>query len=120
MSFNFCGECGLPSLGGGATCWSCGISPPGAFPWSEPGCVDAGARASKQKTTITNTSTDEKEVKEPPIGCDPYAGTGLQVAVANNLALSTGATWIFPDDGKPDVQYTFGLNNGYMHCFVLY
>lgn len=69
----------------------------------------AGARGTKQKTTITDTTNDTKVVKEPPIGWDPYAGTGLQLAVANNLALSAGATWIFPDEGKPDVQYTFGF-----------
>ena len=69
----------------------------------------AGARGTKQKTTITDTNTDEKEVKDPPIGWDPYAGTGLQVALGQKLALSAGATWIFPDSGKPDVQYTFGF-----------
>jgi hypothetical protein len=69
----------------------------------------AGGRATKQKTTITNTATNEKEVKEPPLNWDPYAGTGLQIALAQNFALSTGATWIFVDDGPADVQYTFGM-----------
>lgn len=69
----------------------------------------AGARATKQKTTITDTVTDEKEVKDPPISWDPYAGTGLQLALASNFALNAGATWIFPDSGKPDVQYTLGF-----------
>ncbi len=69
----------------------------------------AGARATKQKTTITDTTNDTKEVKEPPLYWDPYAGTGIQIAFAQNLAMSAGATWIFPDAGKPDVQYTFGL-----------
>jgi hypothetical protein len=69
----------------------------------------AGARGTKQKTTITDTATEEKEVKDPPITWDPYAGTGLQLALASNLALNAGATWIFPDAGKPDVQYSFGF-----------
>ncbi|MFP5492571.1 MAG: hypothetical protein ACLGG0_13790 [Bacteriovoracia bacterium] len=69
----------------------------------------AGARATKEKTTITDTLTDEKEVKEPPLYWDPYAGTGVQISVANNLALSAGATWVFTDSGRPDVQYTFGF-----------
>ncbi len=70
----------------------------------------AGARATKQKTTITDTATDEKEVKEPPLYWDPYAGTGLQIALGQNLALNAGATWIFPSaGGRPDVQYAFGF-----------
>ena len=69
----------------------------------------AGARATQEKTTITDTLTDEKEVKEPPLYFDPYAGTGLQISLANNLALSAGATWVFTGSGRPDVQYTFGF-----------
>lgn len=69
----------------------------------------AGARATQQKTTITDTLTNTVEVKEPDLYWDPYAGTGLQLALASNLALSAGATWIFPKDSKPDVQYTFGF-----------
>ena len=33
----------------------------------------AGARITKEKTTITNTATSEVEVKEPPVYWDPYA-----------------------------------------------
>jgi hypothetical protein len=69
----------------------------------------AGARGTKQKTTVMGTATEAKEVKEPPIQWDPYAGTGLQLALASNFALNAGATWIFPDSGKPDVQYSFGF-----------
>lgn len=69
----------------------------------------AGARGSKEKTTITDTSTLVKTVKEPPIQWDPYAGTGIQIALSNILAASAGATWIFIKQGKPDVQYTLGL-----------
>ncbi len=69
----------------------------------------AGARASKEKTTITDTSTGEKIVKEPPVQIDPYAGAGIQLALSNILAASAGATYIFTDSGKPDVQYTLGM-----------
>lgn len=69
----------------------------------------AGARATDEKTTITNTSTLAVEVKEPGLQWDPYAGTGVQIAFAQNLALNAAATWIFTGASKPDVQYTFGF-----------
>lgn len=69
----------------------------------------AGVRASKEKTVITNTATDTRETKEPPVQFDPYAGAGIQIALGSALAANAGATWIFIDDGKPDVQYTLGL-----------
>lgn len=69
----------------------------------------AGVRASKEKTTITDTSTGDKETKEPPLQWDPYAGAGIQIAISNLVAASAGATWVFTDHGKPDVQYTAGL-----------
>lgn len=69
----------------------------------------AGARGSKEKTIITDTSTGNKETKEPPLQWAPYAGTGIQIALSNIIAASAGATWIFTDHGKPDVQYTAGL-----------
>ena len=69
----------------------------------------AGARATDEKTTITNTSTLAVEVKEPGLQWDPYVGTGVQIAFAQNLALNAGATWIFTGASKPDVQYTFGF-----------
>lgn len=69
----------------------------------------AGARGSKEKTTLTDTSTGVKTIKEPPIQYDPYAGAGLQLALSNILAASAGATYIFVKGGRPDVQYTAGL-----------
>lgn len=69
----------------------------------------AGARGSKEKTTITDTATLEKTVKEPPLQWDPYAGAGIQLALSNILAASAGTTYIFTGSGKPDVQYTAGL-----------
>lgn len=69
----------------------------------------AGVRASKEKTVITNTATDTSETKEPPLQFDPYAGAGIQLALGSMLAANAGATWIFIDDGKADVQYTLGL-----------
>lgn len=68
-----------------------------------------GARASKEKTTITDTATGIKTVKEPPLQWDPYAGAGIQLALSNILAASAGATYIFTSSGKPDVQYTLGM-----------
>lgn len=73
----------------------------------------AGARATMQKTTITDTSTNTSIEKKPPLQWDPYAGTGLQFAVGPLLALSAGATWIFVDSGKPDVQYSLGVTLKY-------
>lgn len=69
----------------------------------------AGVRASKEKTIITNTATDTQETKEPPLQFDPYAGAGIQLALGSALAANAGATWIFINEGKPDVQYTLGL-----------
>ncbi len=69
----------------------------------------AGARGSDEKNTITNTSTSVVEVKEPGVKWDPYAGTGLQIAFAQNFALNASATWIFTGASKPDVQYSFGF-----------
>jgi hypothetical protein len=69
----------------------------------------AGARGTEEKNTITNTNTSVVEVKEPGIKWDPYAGTGLQIAFAQNFALNAGATWIFTGAAKPDVQYSFGF-----------
>lgn len=69
----------------------------------------AGARGTDEKNTITNTTTSVVEVKEPGIKWDPYAGTGLQIALAQNFALNAGATWIFTGASKPDVQYSFGF-----------
>lgn len=75
--------------------------------------VRAGARATMQKTTITDTSTNIVTEKKPPLQWDPYAGAGLQFALGPLLALSSGATWIFTDAGKPDVQYTLGVTFKY-------
>jgi hypothetical protein len=69
----------------------------------------AGARGTEEKNTITNTNTSAVEVKNPGIKWDPYAGTGLQIAFAQNFALNGGATWIFTGASKPDVQYSFGF-----------
>lgn len=69
----------------------------------------AGFRGSKESYKITDTLTGVSETKDPPIGWDPYAGTGLQLAIFSQLALNAGATWFFPDEGPPDVQYTFGF-----------
>lgn len=69
----------------------------------------AGAGGTEEKNTITNTNTSVVEVKNPGIKWDPYAGTGLQIAFAQNFALNGGATWIFTGASKPDVQYSFGF-----------
>ena len=69
----------------------------------------AGGRGTLQKTTITNTTDNTKEVKTPPLSWDPYAGAGLQIAVGPLLAVSTGVTWIFVKDAPADVQYSLGF-----------
>lgn len=68
-----------------------------------------GARGTLQKTTITDTATGTKDVKDPPLGWDPYAGAGLQITLAQLFAVSAGATWFFVDDAPADVQYSLGF-----------
>ena len=70
-----------------------------------------GVRASKNKAEITDQGVESTE--NPPIEYDPYAGTGLTLAVGPMFALNAGATMIFtdgfPSTKKYDVQYTFGF-----------
>ncbi len=61
----------------------------------------AGARGTNEKTVITNTATDEKETKTPPLYWDPYAGTGLHISLAQFLDLNLGATWILSKMVRP-------------------
>ena len=71
----------------------------------------AGARAQIQKRTIKGPTGSENQ--EDPMTFDPYAGTGLTVAIADNFALSAGATLIYnrdaPSSEKYDTQYSFSF-----------
>ncbi len=69
----------------------------------------AGARATQQETTITNTADGTKDVKKPPVWWDPYAGSGLTLALGSLAALNAGATWFFPQGAPAEVQYSFGF-----------
>jgi hypothetical protein len=70
-----------------------------------------GLRASKEKTTLEENGV--KTVKEPAVGLDPYAGSGLQLSLASLVSLNAGATLIFSNNStgqKYDVQYTLGFS----------
>lgn len=68
----------------------------------------AGGRASKGKTIITTNGIEES--KENPLRVDPYAGAGLQLAFASNLAINAGVSLIRNGEDKYDSQYTLGLS----------
>jgi hypothetical protein len=69
--------------------------------------VRAGGRASQGKSEVTISGVTES--KENPLRVDPYAGAGLQLAFASNLALNAGVTLIRNDENHYDSQYTLGL-----------
>lgn len=68
----------------------------------------AGGRASQGNTKITTNGVEEN--KDNPLRVDPYAGTGLQVAIGSSLAASAGMTMIRNFEGKYDSQYTLSLS----------
>ncbi|MAZ50088.1 MAG: hypothetical protein CME65_16110 [Halobacteriovoraceae bacterium] len=72
----------------------------------------AGGRAAKITREITEAGVESKE--EDPINFDPYAGTGLTLAFANNFALNAGATLVYNRNAedeaeKYDTRYTFSF-----------
>lgn len=67
----------------------------------------AGGRASQGTTEVTTAGVTETH--DNPLRVDPYAGAGLQLAFASNLALNGGVTMIRNQEGKYDSQYTLGL-----------
>lgn len=71
----------------------------------------AGARAQKETREIEQNGVTTKE--DAPINLDPYAGTGITIAVANNFALNAGATLVYNRDADAseqyDTQYTFSF-----------
>ncbi len=68
----------------------------------------AGGRASQGKTTVTTGGVSEEKTNK--LRVDPYAGAGLQLAVASNLALNAGVTLVRNFEDKYDSQYTLGLS----------
>lgn len=68
----------------------------------------AGGRASQGETIITTNGVEE--TKKNPLRVDPYAGTGLQLALGSNLAVNAGVTMIRNFENKYDAQYTLGLS----------
>jgi hypothetical protein len=66
-----------------------------------------GGRASQGTTEVTTAGVTENI--DNPLRVDPYAGTGLQLAFASNLALNAGVTMIRNQENKFDSQYTLGL-----------
>lgn len=71
----------------------------------------AGGRAQKETRDITEAGVKTKE--ENPVNFDPYAGTGITLAFANNFALNAGATLVYNRDASAseqyDTQYTFSF-----------
>ena len=72
----------------------------------------AGARA--QKLTREIEEAGEERTEEDPISFDPYAGTGLTLAFANNFALNAGATLVYNRNAEDeaemyDTRYTFSF-----------
>lgn len=71
----------------------------------------AGGRAQKETRDITEAGVETKE--ESPINFDPYAGTGITLAFADNFALNAGATLVYNRDADAaeqyDTQYTFSF-----------
>lgn len=67
----------------------------------------AGGRAAQGKSEVTTSGVTE--TIDNPLRVDPYAGAGLQFALANHLALNAGVTMIRNSDNQFDSQYTLGL-----------
>lgn len=70
--------------------------------------IRAGGRASQGNTKVTTSGVAENHAN--PLRVDPYAGAGVQIAFASNLAINAGATMIKNSEGKYDSQYTLGLS----------
>lgn len=68
----------------------------------------AGGRASQGETKITTSGVTE--TKDNPLRIDPYAGTGIQIALGSALAVNAGVTMIRNFENKYDAQYTLGLS----------
>ncbi len=68
----------------------------------------AGGSASRGKTTVKTAGVEETHDRALTI--NPYAGTGLQVAFASNLAINAGVTLIRNSESEYDAQYTLGLS----------
>jgi hypothetical protein len=66
-----------------------------------------GGRASQGKTVVT-TGADEVTHSHPQ-RIDPYAGAGIQLAIASFAAINAGATLIRNFNNQYDVQYSLGL-----------
>lgn len=74
--------------------------------------IRGGIRAQIQKRDITEEG--ENRLEEDPLSIDPYAGTGLTLAFANNFALNAGATLVYNKNAadeaeKFDTRYTFAV-----------
>lgn len=71
-----------------------------------------GARAQKNERNIKENGVARSE--KDPLSFDPYAGTGLTIALANNFSLNAGATLIYnknaeSDSEKYDTRYTLSF-----------
>jgi hypothetical protein len=68
----------------------------------------AGGSASQGKTTIKTAGVEETRTRALTV--NPYAGAGLQLAFASNLAINAGVTMIRNSESEYDAQYTLGLS----------
>lgn len=70
----------------------------------------AGMRAKQETLEITEAGATRTEKK--PMYLDPYGGSGLTIAFANNFSLNAGVTLVYnrsadvPENEKYDTQYT--------------
>ena len=68
----------------------------------------AGGSATQGKTTIKTNGVED--TKNRALTLNPYAGAGVQVALASNLAVNAGVTMIRNSDAGYDAQYSLGLS----------
>lgn len=71
-----------------------------------------GGRAQKNERIIEENG--ESRTESDALTLDPYAGTGLTVAIANNFSLNAGATLIYnknaeSESEKYDTRYSFSF-----------
>jgi hypothetical protein len=68
----------------------------------------AGGSASQGETTVKTAGVED--TKKRALTINPYAGSGLQIAFASNLAINAGVTMIRNSESEYDAQYTLGLS----------
>jgi hypothetical protein len=76
----------------------------------------AGAQGKKIEQTITDKSTLLSTTTKSAFYVDPYAGTGININLANVFSMNLGINATlsdYPNDGKIEYSTTFGLGMGF-------